>query len=56
VFKDIGKIKEKILLINNYNGDLFIKVFENPYIKTTLGNDRISSFPVDVMNFKIIKK
>lgn len=54
--KYIDKLKEKILFINSFNGDLFIKAFESPYIKTTLGNDIISSFPVEVMSFKIIKK
>ncbi len=34
--------------VAGFNGDLLIKVFERPYIKTTLGNDP-NSFPTDII-------
>jgi len=37
----------------NFNGDLYTKVFERPYIKTTLGNQQ-NSYPVDIILQDII--
>ncbi len=35
-------------LLSNYNGTILIKVFERPYIKTTLGNQPYS-YPIDII-------
>jgi hypothetical protein len=35
-------------LLNNFNGNILITVFERPYIKTTLGNQPYS-YPVDII-------
>ena len=35
-------------LVNNYSGELYIKIYERPYIKTTLGN-QANSYPVDIV-------
>ena len=35
--------------VETFNGDLLIKVFERPYIRTTLANDSLHSYPADIV-------